>query len=156
MLGRLYSRLVLHLSLPYIQSLMIYIYVLLSLIIFHIVYHYRCNYLLYFRCVCIQSFIILSAWLVTTETVKQAYGKWLVYGEFNTLGFISRLQLAYKSKERYTLLHNFYSQTVEGHGKKTHVRFQCLLIRLSRIFGTISILLIKTGYVHSQQLSSIF
>ena len=34
--------------------------------------------------------------LSLTETVKQAYGQWLVYGEFNTLEFITRVQLVHK------------------------------------------------------------
>ena len=51
-----------------------------------------------------SEFISASAWLVTTGTIKRAYGQWLVYGEFNTLGFISSPRLAYKFQGRYKYL----------------------------------------------------
>jgi len=42
------------------------------------------------------SIILYLLDLSLTETVKRAYGQWMVYGEFNTLGFVSSPRLAYK------------------------------------------------------------
>ena len=63
-----------------------------------IVYHYSCSVIsLSSATFILWDMILSSAWLVVTDTVKQTYGQWLVYGEFNNLGFVSRVQLVYKS-----------------------------------------------------------
>jgi len=49
------------------------------------------------------SFSLYLLDLSLTETVKQTYGQWLVYGEFNTLEFVSRPWLAYKFQGRYII-----------------------------------------------------
>src|ERR1700722_1880030 len=53
----------------------------------------------------ILSLIIISYLLdlSLTETVEQTYDQWMVYGEFNTLGFVSRPWLVYRFQGRYTV-----------------------------------------------------
>ena len=46
--------------------------------------------------------------LSLTETVKQTYGQWLVYDEFNTLSFVSRPWLAYKFQGRYSWYQSYW------------------------------------------------
>ena len=73
--------------------------------LFLALYHSHCVYddlFTLFRCWSFWWVIFSLVWLVTAGTVGLAYGQWLVYGEFNTLRFISRLQLAYKFQGRYS------------------------------------------------------
>jgi hypothetical protein len=52
---------------------------------------YSCSVLYFFSAVySFSEYMLYLLDLSLTETVKQTYGQWLVYGEFNTLGSVSR------------------------------------------------------------------
>jgi len=75
-----------------------YIFILFISLYISIVYHDLCSVVTLFPLYILSlSIIHVSAWLVIAATVKRAYGQWMVYGEFNTLGFVSSPRLAYKS-----------------------------------------------------------
>ena len=61
------------------------------------------------------SFSLYLLDLSLTETVKQTYGQWLVYGEFNTLGFVSRPWLAYKLQGHYSWYQSSWFHSSKGY-----------------------------------------
>ena len=66
---------------------------LIIYIIYFSPFTFPCDHcvVIYFSAVIFTLFVPCACYFLSlTETVKQAYGQWLLYGEFNTLEFISR------------------------------------------------------------------
>ena len=87
----------------------IYDYISIS---FHLTVYLLCGpclwfSVLYFRCIFLSlSFITYLLDLSLAETVERTYGQWMVYGEFNTLGFVFSPRLTYKFQGRYREIAN--------------------------------------------------
>ena len=116
LVGRPLSGLVRSFQCICIQYIWLYIHSLYLAIYLHCV-PYSCSVITLFPLyIHSLSIISVSAWLVTTGTVKRAYGQWLVYGEFNTLGFISSPRLTYKFQGHYSWYQSsrFYSSRVQS------------------------------------------
>ena len=53
--------------------------------------------------------------LSLAETVKRTYGQWMVYGEFNTLGFVFSPRLTYKFQGRYSWYQSSWFHSSKGY-----------------------------------------